>query len=563
MSRASKAVGKGTLQPWVVGGVVLIIVFVLYWPMVGFQYVNYDDPKWIFRNPHVIGGISLDSLRWAMTGVVNSTWCPLTNVSFIVESSLFGVQPAVSHFINFALHAVNVLLLLRFLLRFMECSWPAALVTLLFAMHPMNVEAVAWVSERKGLLSTLFLLLLLTNYFNYAKAPSRKTYFKMVLLYGLSLASKPAVVTVPVMLFLFDVWPLARFNGQPGAIKRLVIEKIPFFFLAACDALIVFKWQHDSGDIPPYPFLTNVQTAIVGCSRYIANLVWPMDLNVCYLHPGAWTWLPVLSSAFLLALCGAMAGMRWRQDKKPLVCLGLFILGLAPVLQLIPAGNSYMADRFAYVPYIWLFIIIAPLLHKLALKMPIAIIPLGIMVCVTRHQLATWENSTSVFERVLAVNPDNSIAHVDIGLSYFQQGNTKQAIDHINKAIKLGGDDPTVQLAAAQIYEGAGQDITAGDHYRKAYDLCKSQTFVSNYARFALTHPNLGETAEGLKAARLAIELDPSANTLDQYAIALAACRRFELATQFEREAVALDHSSLLYQKHLAMFVNNQSVTAE
>jgi len=559
--------GKTLFDPLTAASAIVILLVILYWPVVSFQYINYDDPNWIYNNPHIAGGLSLASLCWAVTGVVNSTWCPLTNLSFILECQFFGVNPATSHLINFLLHTANVLLLFRFLSRIFGWTPPAAGITLLFAVHPMNVEAVAWISDRKGLLSALFLLLMLTKYFDYAKKASTKSYWQAVAFYGLSLASKPTAITVPLMLILLDVWPLARSDGRGKSRGQRALEKVPFFVLAGSDAIIAYKGQHDTAGIASHPFLINVQTAIIGCARYIANLAWPMDLNVCYFHPGSWPWSLVLASAVLVTLCVATLGLWWRQDKKPLICFALFVLGLAPVLELIPAGHCYMADRYTYLPYIWLMMVLAPPLCEIARKFPVILIPTGLatslLIWDTSQQLACWKNSRTVFERALAVNPRNPVALVNLAAACSTQNDAGNAISHIDAAVNLDGENPFVQLTAAQIYQQAGQYKAAYQHFKKACELCKSPLYLSSFAGFISTHPGLARPEEGLNAARLAMLIAPSAEAFDLYAITLALNRAFAPAIRCEREALVLEGANRLYKSHLAMFQSKKFLTTE
>ncbi len=552
----------------------VLLLIILYWPIASFQYIFYDDPTWTFENPVVLGGLSWKSLHGAITGVVNDTWCPLTNLSFLLES-VFGIRATTSHLINFLLHLANVLLLFRFVQVLIGQDWRAVLVALLFAIHPMNVQTVAWVSERKGVLSTLFLLLMLIGYLKYVKAPTLKGYCQVLIFYVLSLASKPSVVTMPLVLLLLDVWPLARISLNRGNLTRVLLEKIPFLMLALGDTALEYRWQSTLGGIAPLSFAVNVQTTIIGLARYVANLICPIDLNVSYFHPGNFHKIPwpkslVIMSVCLLVVISLIACFLWRRDKGFAVCWVMFLVSMAPVIQFFPAGHIYMADRYAYVPYIWLFIMIANALGLLiqgtasrATVAVTAILAVAFLTCVSVRQMATWKNTVTVFTRVLAIDPDNPMAHANVAVGYSLDKNHGQAIQHIETALKL---DPMFVLynrIAAEIYLRAGQPIRAAQYYQNAYDISQSSDNLSSFARLLATNPKVRNPEKALKLAHQAMAINPSAENWDIFAAALAACGRFEAAAQIEGRVLSEGNSSPVYRQHLSQFQNRKMITVE
>ena len=553
----------------------VILSMVLYWPVVSFQYIYYDDPGWIFGNPIVMGGLSWKSLHWAMTGLVNDTWCPLTNLSFILECQFFGVRPAVSHLVSFLLHLANVLLLFRFMLLLIGKNWRAVLVTLLFAIHPMNVQAVASVAERKGVLSTLFLLLMLLSYLKYVKAPSRKGYWRVFIWYALSLAAKPSVLTVPLALLLLDVWPLARFNGGRKAFKRVLLEKVPLLTLALADGVVEYLGQRNSGGIASFSFMTNVQTTVIGLARYVANLVYPIDLNICYFHPvnyytGSWPEFLVFISACLLVAISLISWLMWRREKGFVVCWVIFLVLMAPVIQFIPAGHIYMADRYVYVPYIWLFIMVASglglFIRGPASRVSVtlgAIVGVALLMCVSARQLATWKNTVTVFSRSVAVDPNNPLAHMNLAVGYSLDKDYKQAIENVTAARELDPHGFMEDKIAAESCLRAGEPVKAVRYYQSACDICQSPDNITSLAWLLSTNPKVRNPEEALRLARQALAIEPSAANLDLFATALASCGKFEQAVQIENRALSGEDSPLIYREHLLMFQSRKMITVE
>jgi tetratricopeptide (TPR) repeat protein len=355
---------------------------------------------------------------------------------------------------------------------------------------------------------------------------------------------------------------------------RVLLEKIPFLMLALGDAALEYRCQ-STGGIALYSFAVNVQTAIIGLARYVANLICPIDLNVSYFHPANFSKIPwpeslVIMSACLLLVISLIACFLWRRDKGFAVCWIMFLVSIAPVIQLIPAGHIYMADRYAYVPYIWLFIMMANglglLIRGTASRVTVtaaAILAVVLLTCVSTRQVATWENTVTVFSRALAIDPDNPVAHANVAVGYSLDKNHEQAIQHIEIALKLEPMSVVDHRIAAETYLRAGQPVRAAQYYQSAYDTCPSPDNMASFAWLLATNPKVRNPEKALGLARQTVAVNPSAANWDIFAAALAACGKFEEAAQIEGRTLSGRGSLPVYWQHLSLFQEHKMITVE
>jgi tetratricopeptide (TPR) repeat protein len=436
---------------WSVCALLAIITVGIYAPVANSQFISLDDLDYILNNPQVQQGLSWSAVKWAFSTFHSSNWHPLTWLSHMLDCQLYGLNPAGPHLTNLAFHVANTLLLFLLLQNLTFRLWPSAFVALLFALHPMHVESVAWVSERKDVLSAFFFLLTLLAYARYVeltKAKNRRcclVYGLTLLLFALGLMAKPMLVTLPCVLCLLDYWPLARFQwplkSQPTPVlQRLIVEKIPFFILTALSCWITWLAQSSGGALKPmadFPLTDRLAHIPVAYGWYMLKLIWPTDLSVFYNMVYAQHSFDTVAFASLLFLGITAFAIRWAR-KQPYLPVGWlwFVVMLVPVLGLVQVGNQAYADRYSYLPYVGLFIIVTwgiPVLlarwrHHRAILLAAALLTSAACGCLTVAQVRFWQNGQTLFERALALDPEDEKVWALLGITYMEQGNTDKAI---------------------------------------------------------------------------------------------------------------------------------------
>jgi tetratricopeptide (TPR) repeat protein len=431
-----------------------------------FQFINVDDESYVTDNPHVRTGLSWANAVWALTAYHAGNWHPLTWLSLQLDTQLFGLNPRAFHIVNVALHAVNAMLLFLVLRRLTGAFWPCSAVAAFFAVHPLHVESVAWIAERKDVLSGLFFLLTLWAYAVYAERPSRLRYLLVLLLFALGLMAKPMLVTLPCLLLLLDFWPLRRFSfSPPGAlpgevevhhsslithhsslIRRLIAEKLPLLALAAGACLLTFRAQvgfiQSTAAVQLADRLAN---AVVSYVEYLRATFWPADLAFFYpLNRKDLLWWRVAGSALLLAAITTLALVERR--RRPHLLVGwLWYLGmLVPVIGLVQVAGQARADRYTYLPLVGVFIVLAwsagewtRRRQSSAVVGSCAVVLLAGCVLITWQQSGYWHDSVSLWERTLAVMPDNGGAHLGLAGGLAQEGKADEAERHYLRAVEL------------------------------------------------------------------------------------------------------------------------------
>ncbi len=472
-------------------GALLALVLVaatvaVYAQVVGFEFITYDDNVYVTENPHVEAGLSWTSLRWAL-GFHECNWHPLTWLSLMLDAELWGLRPAGFHLVNLALHTANVLLLFFLLRRMTGFAYRSAFAALLFAIHPLHVESVAWVAERKDVLSTLFWFLTMHAYVDYAKRPSAGRYVLMAAAFATGLLCKPMLVTLPAVLLLLDFWPLARLT--PSTARRLILEKIPLLALSLASSAITIHAQARGGAVArlvEYPFAVRLENAAVTTIAYIAKAFWPWRLSVFYPHPGDHL------SSFEATVCGALiVGLSilaiYAARSHPFVTFGWlwYLLTLVPVIGLVQVGAQGMADRYTYVPLVGLFVAlswgvpsivwrVAPRRARivLALAGSASAIALGIRA---HAQAAYWRDSITLFERALAVTTDNAVAHSNLGRAFLGRGELDRAMAHGREVIRIDPSAPDGYFNVGVILEKQGRIDEAIAAYREAIRIAPEQ----------------------------------------------------------------------------------------
>jgi len=493
-------------------------VVAVYWPVLGFEFVSYDDSMYVTRNREVQRGLGAESLWWAWTTLYAANWQPLTWMSHMVDWDLYGPRPAGHHATSVLLHAANTLLLFALLDRTTGSPWRGALVAALFALHPLRVESVAWVSERKDVLSAFFWFLTLLAYVRYVRAPSAGRYALVAVGLVLGLAAKPMVVTLPFTLLLLDYWPLARFGGaaRTATAWRLVREKLPLFVLVTAASTLTIVAQRRGGAMGPlseHPLGVRIGNAVVSYVSYLGKALWPQSLSILYPHPGGSLpeWRIVASAALLLVVTAV--ALRERQ-RRPYLLVGWlwYLVTLAPVSGLIQAGEQGMADRFTYVPLVGIFVGAVWLLPSprgalAVLAAPLAIALLLALAARTSQQLPAWQDSMTLYTHALAVNEANPTAHANLGAELVGRGRIDEARVHFERCIELSPRCTTGRdnLGALLLDEGRVDEAIARFEESLRIDPDSAEAHEGLGQAFV----RLGRGTEAEAEYREALRLDP------------------------------------------------------
>ena len=451
-----------------------------FWPVTQAGFVNIDDPTYVETNVRVQQGLTWENVKWAFSTHYFSNWHPLTWLSYLVDCEIFGPNARAMHCVNLAWHVANVLLLFGLLKRATGATWPGAVVAALFAVHPLHVESVAWISERKDVLSTFFWIGSMWAYCEYVKARCAGWYTAAVALCALGLMCKAMLVTLPFALLLFDLWPLRRFelvtHDWPGRAAKLVVEKLPFFALAAVTGFFTFVAQQTGEAVIPFEPLSlseRVENAFISYARYLAKTFWPARLAVFYPHPGEWPTMQFVVSLVLLAGVSVAAVLYVR--RHPFLFTGWFwFLGtLVPVIGLVQVGGQSMADRYTYVPSIGLFVALVWLLRRATARVPAAaatVATMGLLICavLTHRQSRLWHDSVTLFTHASRVTPPNSIVLNNLGAALLAAGRASEADEAFGRALELDPEDVWALGNVGNSLLRAGRIDEALVQYRKA-----------------------------------------------------------------------------------------------
>lgn len=500
----------------------ILLNLAVYWPVVGFGFVDLDDHQYVADNPHVAAGLTAAGVAWAFTSATAANWHPVTMISHMTDVQLFGLWAGGHHLTNLLLHTANTLLLFLLIRRMTGEPGRSLFVAALFAVHPLHVESVAWISERKDVLSTLFALLAIWAYVSYVRAPSVMRYAGVVLWFGLALMAKPMVVTLPFLLLLLDVWPLQRPGTWPPTARlwgRLVVEKLPLLALAIATSVVTFRVQDTAGAvgaIARFPVTVRAGHALMSYWTYIGQMFWPSRLGVFYpFHEPAVTWQWSLASAAGVLAVSLLAVRVFR--RCPFVLTGWFwFLGLlVPVIGFVHFGNHWTADRYTYLPIVGLFIVIAWTAVELAKRWPLPrfVLPAAALIIVSasslvaRVQVATWRNSESLWQNALKVTRDNYLAQGTLGAILVNAGRTDEGVAHLDEWMRL-----LQQLASEEIDRG---DALAREErleeavarFRQAARI--NPRMVAAHVNLGFALARLGRSQEAIRALEEGVRLDP------------------------------------------------------
>jgi tetratricopeptide (TPR) repeat protein len=500
----------------------------LYNPVNQHPFVNYDDDRYVVDNAHVHAGLSWDTVRWAFGTSAEANWHPLTWLSHALDYQLFHANPAGHHFTSLLIHALNAALLFWLLARATGEVWPSLWVAAMFALHPVNVESVAWIAERKNVLSTFFLLAALGAYGWYVLKPNWQRYLAVAACFALGLMSKPMVITLPCVLVLLDYWPLGRVEGSAPAMRtpqtswsKLLVEKIPLLALSAASAVITLVVQQAGGAMRSarqFSLGVRIENALVAYATYLWKMIWPAHLAPLYPHPGDSLagWQIALSVLALAAI--TVLELKLRARRYLLVGWLWFLGTLVPVIGLIQVGDQAMADRYAYIPLIGIFVMIAWGAAEFAgdyktrakVLSGVAVLTVVGFGVVTHIQLGYWSSSHELWSHTLAVTQKNFIAEDNMGGALVLEGKMDDAYPHFQAAEEINPHDPMSHFNVGAYLQQHNQLHEAVQQYETTIRLTTDRPLLaSTYANLGTAYRTLGDYAKAEESYQQALQLNP------------------------------------------------------
>jgi protein O-mannosyl-transferase len=552
-----------------------LLTLLTYNPIVHNDFVSFDDPAYLTGNPHVRAGLTWDTVKWAFRSTQQANWHPLTWLSHALDYQLFHLKPAGHHYMSVLLHAICAVLLFLFLEAATGLAWRSAVVAALFAVHPINVESVAWVSERKNVLCMMFFVLTLLAYRWYARNPSVQRYGLVGLLFALGLMSKPMVITLPFVLLLMDYWPLGRAysadaapddpGGRAGTPAppqtpwaRLVVEKLPLLALSAASAVITMVAQKAGGAMHnEYSFWDRLLNAVVSYARYVEKAIWPSHLAAFYPHPdhSLPTWQVAISAVLLLSITAAVLTLR---EKRYLAMGWFWYLGtMVPVIGLVQVGEQGMADRYAYIPLIGLFIAAVWGIGDWARAKGVPALYLGLAAAVAisglsaiaRTEIGYWKNGVALWSHTLAVTEGNFVAHDSMGAELMDEGRFQEAMTQFQSAVAINPRDAFGQLDLGVCEKRQGNIQGAIERYQTALRLSADTSLrATAFGNLGSIYRAAGDYVHARENYDSALQLLPD-NKLALIGLGLIAQKTGDLAhaADFYSRAVTAEPSDAAY----------------
>ena len=535
------------LKPIYVSLALAALTLIVYFQVHDFEFVNFDDRETIVGNTHIQNGLTLAGLAWAFTTAYAANWFPVTWISHMLDFQFFGLDSGWHHLTNLMIHLTSVLLLFALMRRMTGRLWESAFVSFVFALHPLHVESVAWVSERKDVLSAFFWFLTTWLYLDYVERPKIWRYLLSVGAFAVGLMSKQMLVTLPFVLLLLDYWPLKR--PKTVIMSRLVVEKTPYMALSAAASLIAYRVQHQAGavlSVDSVPIATRAANALISYVAYLGSFFWPTSLAVFYPYPASFPAWQIAGSAAILIVISVLA------IRRPYLAVGWFwYLGtLVPVIGLVQVGMQARADRYTYIPAVGISIMLAWGMAELMERWPgtqtmIKFVAAAVCVAwlaITWTQVPYWRNSVTLFEHAIASTDNNFIAHLNLGMVLAEKGQTKDALRHLYAAVEekpehydahdsLGAvlgqmgrmDEAAEQFRLAiriqpgdseahsnlgNVLLAQGKFADAADEFREAVRIFPD--FVTAHFGLGGALLNLGQTDDAIAQFKEALRLDPN-----------------------------------------------------
>ncbi|MGP8021123.1 MAG: tetratricopeptide repeat protein, partial [Limisphaerales bacterium] len=494
----------------------VVAVWIVFGQTLGFEFVNYDDNFYVYENPEVIQGLSLKGIGWALTHSVAANWHPLTVMSHMLDCQLYGLHAGGHHLTSLLLHAATAILLFLVLREMTGALWRSAFVAAVFAIHPLRVESVAWVSERKDVLSGLFFMLTLGAYVRYVRRPpSWGRYLTVLFLFALGLMCKPMLVTMPFVLLLLDYWPLNRFGAAANGYaisRKLIIEKIPFIVFSIAICVVTVLVQQPDKEISLF---LRVSNTLVSCVAYCGQMFYPVGLALLYPFPINGVPVGEVILALLLLVAVTVIAFCGRQ-KRPYFLMGwLWYLGmLVPVIGLVQVGSQARADRYTYLPQIGLYILLTWTVIELTASWRSrrwvlgvgAMTVLAVLITCASAQTAYWCDSESLWTHTLACTPDNSTAHNKLGNAFLKQGRMEEAMVHYQQALAISPDEETYDnLGYVYLQQGKTGDATV--QFQKALEI--NPNYTEAYYNLGNALLQQGNVEEAVACYQKALKINP------------------------------------------------------
>ena len=524
--KQSEAKPTSRLDLWICVGL-LVAIFAVYAQVVTHTFVNFDDPIYVTENPQVRAGLTWDGVVWAFTTFQDSNWFPLTWLSHMLDVQLFGLDSGWHHLINVLLHALSTLLLFIVLRRMTGARWPSAFVALIFAIHPLHVESVAWIAERKDVLSTLFWMLVLLAYSGYVRQATRARYLLTLGVFCLGLMAKPMLVTLPVVLVLLDLWPLQR--------GVHLVEKIPFFIASLASSLIAFVAHQRGGAVATLevvPLASRIENALITYFVYILKTLWPTRLAIFYPYPLQSLIVPTILSAIALTVITVLVVLAYKQ--RPYLAVGWFwyLVTLLPVIGIIQTGSQARADRYTYVPMIGLTIAIVWAAAELLKPWPrtqaaLAAAAAVALLTLTWFQVATWHDDISLYRHSIAAVPGNYIAYYNLASALEAQGQPDEAVIQLREAVRARPYYVPARAELGQLLAAQGHTDEALQELQAAIRL-RPDDPVAHY-RLGSVLGSLGRANEAASEFAETVRLQPS-NADAHYNLALSLAQQDRVA---------------------------------
>jgi Flp pilus assembly protein TadD len=556
-------------------------ILIVYWQALDFPFSNLDDPLYVSENIQVQSGLTLDRILWALTTSHAGFWIPLTWLSYMVDYEIFGPLPGGYHLTNILLHILNTLLLFIVLKKMTGRFWRSSLVAALFALHPLHVESVVWITERKDVLSTFFWLLTIWAYVRYVERPVISRYLPIPLFLILGLMAKPMLVTLPFVLLLLDYWPLGRCRftaaaAPPGAtpatlpFPKMVREKIPLFVIIIAASIALFLIQKTAmSPFDTHPLGFRIQNALVSYIKYISQAIWPSHLGFLYPFPKAFPAWQVAGSAILLIsiTLSAIAAAK----KRPYFIIGWFwYLGtLVPVIGLVQVGHQAMADRFTYIPLIGLYIVfvwtitaVIPLKRRRLVLILIALILLPALTITSRIQAGYWADNETILKHTRDITGDNHFLQLLLGGIRIRQGRHSEAVDLLTASIRQRPDNWEAQYDLALALSNQGKHDEALPHYVRSLAIKPDNPEALN--NLGLTMTALGRTDEAVIYYSQALQIEPEhVEALNNLGLALIKSGRTTEAIRHFSRALELKPDFVGAHNNLGIVLMRQGKAAE
>ncbi len=546
----------------------LAAVAAIYAHVLTFGFAKVDDLVYVTKNPHVLSGLSLENIRWAFSSFEQSNWHPLTWISLMLDAALGGGEPWAFHATNVALHAANGMLLFHLLFGGTGALGRSALVAALFAVHPAHVESVAWITERKDVLSTLFWLLAIAAHLRYARRPSPRAYALVAVFFVLGLLSKPMVVTLPLTLLLIDVWPLGRFDlRSPGTLRGWspLTEKLPLLALSLASSLVTLAAQRSvTAPFSTLPLTARLARAVASYATYVAKTVWPSGLSIHYVFEAPLSPWRVLAG--LIVVGGGTGLAVLALARRPYVATGWlwFLVTLLPVIGLVRVGEQDIADRYTYVPLIGLFVIAAwlgaELIRARTTQLGLAFVTIVALSGRAYDQTNSWRSAFDLFRHALAVNPQNSLARLGVAEELAAAGRDQEAIEQYRIALHARPWAILGHRHLAECLERTGSLEEAAAEFGKALELSADDT--ESALGLAVVSIEQGHADAALPVLERAAVAEPGdARIQTTLGLALTRLDRPSAAEAAFARALSLDPKSVLAHQGIAVVLANTGRT--